>query len=119
MHRLIGDTAGSVLITFPLPFYFSADILVILYWLSVLSAKNIGDIGNTSRIYKPFIIVAAYLVIAELILSPIRNFYSLAAIRLISTVNVALALLLILITIAVVLVRIRKTRSQGTVMISD
>jgi hypothetical protein len=105
------------MLTFALPFIFSADLLVVLYWLELLTVKKITAVTYLKRLRLPFYVFVAYLITAEITTSLFRIFTT-GGIwpTLVSVINVIVALIVIAVSVFVVIHRIRKSQKNGFVV---
>jgi hypothetical protein len=98
----------------PIPFNFSAIILVLLYWIDILTLKKF-DVPKLllKRMRIPFYILATYFISAEIILTVTRTIVWQLWAAILDVVNVLMALTVVVVTIAIVLNIIRKSQDAG------
>ena len=104
------------MITFCVPFFFSANLLVILYWLEILGLKKIRTISNLRRLRIPFYVISIYLIAAEVGTDIGRLMQAGQVSLLVSVANIILVSVVICASICVVIYRIQVSQRDGFVI---
>jgi hypothetical protein len=116
IRRVFPNRLNTIALTFALPFIFSSDLLVVLYWLELLTHKKITAMTYLKRLRLPFYIFVGYLITAEISTTMLRIFIAGQWPSLISIVNVIVALIVIAVSVFVVIHRIHKSQKEGFVV---
>lgn len=111
IRRLIDRIGKDILSTLPYPFLYGANLLVVLYWLEVLTEKRVSAFPHLKRLRSIFIGFAVYLLLAEILVDVLRVYFSMWPVVL-TIVNYIISILSISISVIIVLVRINKRRKK-------
>jgi len=114
IRRIEPRNYSQVMQTLGLPFLFAADLLVVLFWIVVLSRK-LESVSSFRRLRIPFFVIGTYIIIAEVATDTARAFTANQYISLISVINIILVLALIAVVIFILLYRIRVVTIEGLV----
>lgn len=119
MRRLWPTEVTTVGISLPTPFVFCSVLLVILFWLEVLTQKDMNVTAELRRLRVPFITLTAIFISAE-ILSDILRGVLLNAIwtTIFSIGSTIIQLIIISVSVFVLIARIRKEQRSGFVLSS-
>jgi len=102
----------------PYPFLFSADLLVVLYWLEILTLKKIEAFPYLHRLRLISYIFAAYLVVAEIIMDVLRIYDETWPVIL-PRVNDLIALTTLSVLVTIVIFKISKARKEDGLHINS
>lgn len=106
------------MITLPLPLFFAACLLVLLFWLEILRKRRVGSVASLQKLRWPFYVIAGYLVVAEIALALARAFFFGSLATLISIVSILFVDFLVVIVVFVVIFKIRR-HTHGSLVINS
>lgn len=109
MPRLFNE----IMITLYMPLVLSADLLVVLFWLEILTVKKIQTIVYLKKLRLPFFIYVGYLITAELATSVARVFYSGTFTTVFTLLNIIIALVVMVSVIIIVIKKINNHIESG------
>jgi hypothetical protein len=116
MRRIFDRRFAQAMVSFPLPLIFSADLLVILYWLEILTHKKFTPVHYLKRLRLPFYIFAAYLVLMEITCDVVRSFIVGGIATYIILGDIIIALIVIDVSVFILIHHIRKSVRTGSVV---